>query len=282
MKLVWFPAWVCQNYTFGRSFGSKCPYCPYSLNRETNRLIYNNVEAGSDDRADADVLVGFFNENFSVMGGHLEISGGEALMRRDIHDILSRINHRWAMTSNTLAESVIDAIIEAGALKRCVSWSASWHPHSGAEKRYARNIEALAGNGLLPRATVVIAGSTVGSIRETKRFLDALPIAGINWHLDTHGDMNETEFLKGAAESALGSGVVLLAGPPKRGIMCDRHDKLMALGPGGTLYQCVTFAYQNKFPVCKVARDTRLDSLPRRLEWCDDECFACCDWIKHS
>ena len=111
MKLVWFPAWLCQNYTFGESFGSKCPYCPYSLNKQTNRLIYNNQETSSDERAEASDLIGFFCGNYEAMGRHLEVSGGEALMRKDVAFILAAIPHGWAMSSNTLHEPAIDAIV---------------------------------------------------------------------------------------------------------------------------------------------------------------------------
>ncbi len=282
MKLVWFPSWLCQNYTYGQSFGKKCPYCPYSMNLQTNRLIYNNEETSSNDLAEASDLIGFFCENFETMGRHLEVSGGEALMRKDIGFILAAIPHEWAMTSNTLLDSGIDSIIRTGAVSRCISWTASWHPCSGQEEKYARNIRALAEAGCPARATVVIAKQTVENLDKTIEFLQSLPISGINWHLDTHGNPDDVIHLKRVADAALGNGVAYLAGPAPKGKMCNRHGRLMAVGPDGTLYQCVTFAYQNKFPVTKVGPRVRLDSLGERVEWCDEECFACCDHIKHE
>lgn len=282
MKLVWFPAWLCQNYTLGESFGKKCPYCPYSLKKETNRLIYNNEETSSDERAEASDLIGFFCENYAAMGGHLEISGGEALVRRDIGFILGAIQHRWSMTSNTLMSSSIESIIRVGAIHRCHSWTASWHPCSGMESLFESNIRLLASYGVNARATVVIAKSTIDSLAATIEYLRGLPLSGINWHLDTHGDPGDVASLKLFADSILGEGTAYLAGPAPRGRLCNRHDKLLALGPDGTLYQCVTFAYQNKFPICKVGPRLSLKSLPERVEWCDEECFACCDHIKHE
>lgn len=282
MKLVWFPAWLCQNYTFGQSFGEKCPYCPYSLSVQTGRLIYNNQETGSDDRAEANDLIGFFCENYETMGRQLEVSGGEALMRRDLPFILAAIPHKWSMTSNTLSESSIDAIIRTGAISRCHSWTASWHPCSGKEEQYARNIRVLADSGKPARATVVVAKSTVDGLARTLEFLQSLPLTGINWHLDTHGDATEIDAIRDSAAKVLGEGVAYIAGPAPRGRLCNRNGKLMAVSPNGTLYQCVTFTYQDKYPICKVNAKVRLKDLAERIEWCDEECFACCDHIKHE
>jgi MoaA/NifB/PqqE/SkfB family radical SAM enzyme len=282
MKLVWFPAWLCQNYTLGESYGKKCPYCPYSLKKETNRLIYNNQETSSDERAEASDLIGFFCANHEAMGGLLEVSGGEALMRRDIGFILGAIPHRWGMTSNTLLTSSIESIIRVGAISRCVAWTASWHPCSGQEELFAKNIRMLSASGVYARATVVIAKQTIDGLSKTIEFLRSLPLSGINWHLDTHGDTADIASLKIMADSILGENAAYLAGPAPRGKMCNRHDKLMALGPDGTLYQCVTFAYQNKFPIRRVDARFLLSSLPQRTEWCEEECFACCDHIKHE
>lgn len=281
MKLVWFPAWLCQNYTLGESFGRKCPYCPYSLSKQSNRLIYNNVETSSDERAEASDLIAFFSENYTAMEGFIEVSGGEALMRRDLAFILASVNHAWAMTSNTLLDDAIDSLIHTRALARCTSWSASWHPCSGQEARYARNATLLAQCGVNIRATVVVAKQTIDKLKETLDFLKSIPLCGINWHLDAHGDTEAVPELKRRADEILGEGVAYLAGPPPRGKMCNRHEMLMAVGADGTLYQCVTFAYQNKYPICKVKSGVSLRSLPRRVEWCDEECFACCDHIKH-
>ena len=280
MKLVWFPAWACQNYTAGQSYGRKCPYCPYSIDKTTNRLIYDNRVTASDERASAADLVAFFNANHVAMGGHLEVSGGEALMRQDLPEILAAIPHQWAITSNTLMSTAIQRMIDNWALARCVAWTASWHPCSGMEVSYARCIEMLASCNRHARATVVISEATVGRLRETLKFLEELPLAGINFHLDTHGPA-DVSALKAAADEILGPGAVYLAGPPLQGKLCNRHDKLMAVGADGSLYQCVTFAYQDIEPICKVDGTVLLDELPKRVEWCDAVCFACCDHIKH-
>lgn len=281
MKLVWFPSWSCQNYgPSGTSFGQRCPYCPYGLDKQTNKLVFENRPTASNQWAPAADLIDFFKANVHAMGGHLEVSGGEALMRADLPEILAAIPHRWAITSNTLMSTAIQRLIENGAIARCIAWTASWHPCSGMEASFARSINLLASVRCHARATVVVADSTIGMLGETLDFLSALPLAGVNFHLDTHGPA-DVSHLKAAAEEILGSGVVYLAGPPPQGKLCNRHDNLMAVGADGSLYQCVTFAYQNIEPICKVTGGVLLSELPQRLEWCDAVCFACCDHIKH-
>ena len=243
--------------------------------------MFENVATSSDKRAPAEDLIGFFLANYDAMGGHLEISGGEALMRQDLPEILARIPHRWAMTSNTLMSTVIGRLIDTGSVARCVSWSASWHPCSGMESSYERGVQMLANAGCPARATVVIADSTIGRLRTTLEFLSGLPLAGMNFHLDTHGPA-DVSHLKSAADEILGDGAVYLAGPPPSGKLCNRHDRLMAVGADGSLYQCVTFAYQDIEPVGKVSRSLLLSELPRRIEWCDVPCMACCDHVKHQ
>lgn len=279
MKLVWFPAWACQNYTAGQSYGSRCPYCPYSIDKATNRLIYDGRITASDERASAVDLVGFFMANHAAMGGHLEVSGGEALMRTDLPEILAAIPHTWAITSNTLMSNAIQRMIDNDALARCISWTASWHPCSGMEVAFTRCIQMLADCNRAARATVVIAEATIGRLRDTLAYLSGLPLAGVNVHLDAHN--GNAALLKAQADQILGPGVVYLAGPPPQGKLCNRHGGLMAVGPDGSLYQCVTFAYTDVEPICKVNGSVRLDALPERVEWCEAVCFACCDHIKH-
>jgi hypothetical protein len=281
VKLVWFPSWNCQSYSPGQSYGRKCPYCPYSIDKQSNRLIFENRPTSSDDRAPAADLIAFFNANREAMGDHLEVSGGEPLMRQDLAEILANIPHRWAITSNTLMSTAVQRLIFTGTIDRCVSWTASWHPCSGMEESYGRSIRILAQAKMPARATVVIAEATVGRLRETLAFLNTLPLAGINWHLDTHGPA-DVSHLQAAAEEVLGPGVVYLAGPPPQGKLCNRHGKLMAVGADGSLYQCVTFAYQNIEPICKVDGSVLLAELPQRVEWCDVPCMACCDHVKHE
>ena len=127
MKLVWFPAWACQNYgPSGTSFGPKCPYCPYGIDKETKRLVFDNKITSSDERAPAADLIAFFNANQQAMKNRLEISGGEALMRQDLPEILANIPHHWAMTSNTLMSTAIQRLIVTGAIERFIAWTASF------------------------------------------------------------------------------------------------------------------------------------------------------------
>ena len=281
-KVVWFPAWACQNYTYGKSYGERCPYCPYSLDRDSNRLIYNDQVTSSDERADAGDLVAFFKENAESMQHSLEISGGEPLMRKDLPAILGLIDHRWAITSNTLMGTAIDKMVENQSLRRCYSWTASWHPLSGMEESYARNISVLSYNGVIAKSTVVLSDKTIPSLRDTLEFLRSLPIAGINWHLDTHDATQDVDAVRAKAKEILKDDPVVLAGPPKSGVMCNKNSKLLAVSPDGTLYHCVSYAYSNKNPITKVNGSVKLNELPSLVEWCDDPCFACCDHIKHE
>lgn len=281
-KVVWFPAWACQNYTYGKSYGARCPYCPYSLDRESNRLIYNDQITSSDERADIKDLVDFFNANAEAMGNRLEISGGEPLMRQDIHAILNLIDHAWAITSNTIMSTAIDKIVRNRSLDRCFSWTASWHPLSGMEEAYARNISTLSENGVRAKATVVLSDKTIPSLRSTLEFLRSLPISGINWHLDTHDATQDIEAVREKAKDILQGEPLMLAGEPKVGVTCNKNGKLLAVGPDGTLYHCVSYAYGNKNPIAKVSGSVRIDELPPLVEWCGDSCFACCDHIKHE
>jgi hypothetical protein len=282
VKLVWFPAWNCQNYgPNGTSFGQKCRYCPYGYDKETKRLVFENRPTSSDERAPAADLIAFFAANRQAMGDHLEVSGGEPLLRQDLPEILASIPHRWAITSNTLMSTAIQRLAETGALERCVAWTASWHPCSGMEESYRRSITMISQAGRPARATVVIADSTIGRLASTVDFLNTLPLAGVNYHLDTHGPA-DVSHLKEAADAILGAGNVYLAGPPPQGKLCNRHDKLMAVGADGSLYQCVTFAYQDIEPICKVNGSVLLAELPQRVEWCNVPCMACCDHVKHE
>lgn len=281
-KVVWFPAWACQNYTYGKSYGERCPYCPYSLDRESNRLIYNDQVTSSDERARFEDLIAFFKTNDEAMAGRLEISGGEPLMRQDLPEILNLIEHRWAITSNTLMGTAIDRIVQNHSLRRCFSWTASWHPLSGMESSYARNISALASNGVVPRATVVLSDKTIPGLRDTLDFLRSLPISGVNWHLDSHDASQDVEAVRAQAQEILQGEPTMLAGEPKVGVTCNKNSKLLAVGPDGTLYHCVSYAYSNKNPITKVSGSVKIDELPPLVEWCDDQCFACCDHIKHG
>lgn len=281
-KVVWFPAWACQNYTYGKSYGERCPYCPYSLDRESNRLIYNDQVTSSDERAEVGDLVDFFRTNAEEMGNRLEISGGEPLMRQDLPAILSSVDHEWAITSNTLMSTAIDRLVTANTLGRCFSWTASWHPLSGMEDAYAHNVSTLSENGVRAKATVVLSDKTIPSLRDTLEFLRSLPVAGINWHLDTHDATQDVEAVRVKAKEIIKDDSVMLAGPPKSGVMCNKNGKLLAVSPDGTLYHCVSYAYSNKNPITKVNGSVKLNELPSLVEWCDDSCFACCDHIKHE
>jgi len=277
--MVWFPNWTCQNYTMGRSFGKRCPYCPFSFDQKSNRLIYENEICGSNEYAPLDDLIGFFNSNFNEIGGHLDISGGEVLLRKDVPDILASISHTWSITSNTLMTSAIERIISNGSIKRCLAWTASYHPLSNRDDQFEKSIRLLSLHRPA-RVTVVIANSTIDLLKDIISYLKSLPITGITWHMDAHGP-DEIDHLVWQAEQVVGEKIRCLAGPPLKGVMCRVNENLLAVSPDGQLYPCATFAYTNESPISRVSESVKLSELPREVRWCDHECFACCDHIKH-
>ena len=287
IKLVWFPQWFCQNYTLGSSYGSKCPYCPYSFDRASNRLIFDGVLSGSNRLAPAESVLRFFRENADVIGRFLEISGGEPLLYPHLDRVLGAdgVSHgwQWAITSNTLNTAMIEKVIRSsgGRIDGCISWTASYHPFSGEDEAFARNVRlvrAHCGNYL--NATVVVSERTMGRLKGAHDFLSSLPFNTVQLHLDAHGTA-DTESLRQRAADLIGP-VPAYAGAPPQGIVCNKNAALIAVGPDGTLYECVTKAYQNLDPLGTVDSVPRLTDLPERIEYCDVACFACCDRVKHA
>lgn len=283
MKLVWFPQWFCQNYSkSGNSFGGGCPYCPYGF--RNGRLVFENVETSSNDLADPDDLLAFFRANADHLDRFLEVSGGEPLLNPQLHKILGDEGLPgwfWAVTSNSLHTPMIEKLATSGALARCVCWTASYHPLSNKDDNYARSLRLLSERGVgNVRATIVVSLLTIDYIQRSLDFLSGLPLAGLQFHIDSHGDLAINPELRQRAE-AIAPGVWQFAGHVPEGRVCDRHSQLMAVGADGTLYECVTKAYRNLDPICKVNGSVVLAELPRRVDYCDVPCFAICDHVKH-
>jgi hypothetical protein len=283
MKLVWFPQWFCQNYSkSGNSFGGGCPYCPYGF--RNGRLVFENRETSSNDLGDFADLLAFFHANAECLGGFLEVSGGEPLLYPRLDKVLGDDGlpgWHWAVTTNTLHAAMIERLAACGALARCVCWTASYHPLSHNDEIYTRNIVRLAELGAFNvRATVVVSVYTIDHIERSLDVLRGLPLAGFQFHVDSHGDLSKNPQLRERLQ-AIAPDVWQFAGLVPQGRVCDRNGQLMAVGADGTLYECVTKAYQNLDPICKVNGSVLLAELPRRIDYCDVPCFAICDHIKH-
>lgn len=275
MKLVWFPTWRCNNY----ADKSRCPYCPYNFDHEEGRLTYQGELSGKEGRIPPEVIKDLCRNNFAYLGGKIEISGGEPLAYKGLSEALdSRI--RWAITSNTSIRGGVKELIESGAMKRCFSWTASYHPLSRRVSAFADNIEDIKRQGVNVAITVVVSEETLPTLERTKRFVDSLPANGVNYHMETHKDVPDS--LATEAIKILGE-VPFIAGKPKQGTLCHKGSRLCALAPDGSIYECVTHCYTGKKKVGKVKIGTDLEKVLEKGkdEWCDDECFACCDWVKH-
>lgn len=287
IKLVWLPQWFCQNYTPGRSFGTRCPYCPYGFDTRSNRLIYDGRLSGSNALAAYEDVLGFFRANADAVGRTLEVSGGEPLLYPHLDRMLGTegISHgwQWAITSNTLNRPMIERVIakSGGRIDGCISWTASYHPFSGEDERFAANVRLVrAHSGAALNATVVVSALTLDRLPAAHAFLATLPFDRVQWHVDAHGAADPAA-LRETAEALLGP-VPAYAGAAPQGVLCDRHDRLLAVTPDGLLFECVTKAYQNLDPVGRVSARLLVADLPRRVEYCDLACFAVCDHVKHT
>jgi hypothetical protein len=267
-KLVWFPQWQCQNYTTGSSFGDKCPYCPYSFDKDHDRLIFEDIPTGSNRFGHVDDFTAFLRRNGESLGWHFELSGGEPLLYPNLPNVLGELpDWTWGMTSNSISTSAIRRVIDScgGTLERCLSWTASYHPLSGRDDAFAQNMHLLRSAGVKHlSSTVVVADSTLPALGEAITFLRSLPVHRVQFHLDTHRtSCRSTEELVEAAEKAIGP-FPWTAGQTPSNKMCNRHSHLLAVSPDGLLFECVTKCYQNLDPICKVNGDVVLAELTPR------------------
>ena len=273
MKLVWFPTWKCNNYK-----NNSCPYCPYGWNAEADSLTFKGEISSKEGYIKPEIIKEFFKTNYQEMEGKIEITGGEPLMYKPLAEVLDS-HIKWAITSNTSIVSAVEKLINSGAIRRCFSWTASYHFFAHKDREFTQIISMLALNHIDVRVTVVVSEETLPHLKDIKSFLECLPIKGINWHMETHKGVPE-EF-RADAEKIIGP-VDWVAGEIKVNSMCLKRSKLLALSPGGILYECVTHCYTNKDPICTITPDYELKELTPVMELCKDECFACSDWIKHT
>lgn len=276
MKLVWFPTWRCQNYNAGRSHSEKCPYCPYGY--KNNRLLYEDQEASPDGVVNWEKVALFLIANKQLLNGFVEISGGEPLLCNYLPEVLTHTKFNWAITSNSLRTSMVQRLAEEGSVDRCLCWSASYHPLSGKDDAFAEAIEVLYIYGVHVNSTVVVAAQTIGVLEKTLKFLQRLPIHRINYHMDAHSGLSEQE--KKEAHKIVGD-FDKITGPAPKNVLCNKHGALLALGPDCNLYPCVSYCYRGENAMGDCILYTNLRTLRERIEQCSDECFACCDWVKH-
>lgn len=274
MRLIWMPQALCQNYTLGRSYGDKCPYCPYSYDKRSNRLLFDNRLSVLNVFPAVEELIGFFCVNREVFGNHVTITGGEPLLYPHLAEVLNRTDYQFDPTSNTITPL---AVLESLPLHRLAGcWTASYHPLSGNDEAFKQNVLYLKSRGAGVAITIVYSEQTREIMSRCFEFVQSLQPTVMQFHLDAHHD---AEHLR---EEAARYGIPVYAGEPRRNRICRRHEDLMAVGPDGSLYECVTKMYQNLDPLGKVNEQLDVRSLPSRTEYCGLECFAVCDHIKHE
>jgi len=273
MKLVWFPTWRCNNY----ADETRCPYCPYGWDSGKECLTFQGLQSSYEGEIEPEKIRNFLAINMEYLNGKVEITGGEPLMYPYLTDVLDS-NIRWAITSNTSMVSRVRRLASKGILERCFSWTASWHPFSRREAEFTECVNIIAMANVPVAVTVVVSEETLPILQKIKDFLSGLPITSINWHLEAH---KKLEFdLAGEAEKIVGK-VHWIAGEPRQGALCKKNSDLLALAPSGDLYNCVTHCYTNTDVIGNIKESIQLNELDKIVEQCDDECFACCDWIKH-
>lgn len=287
IRLVWFPTWACQNYSKeGVSGSDSCPYCPYGM--KNGELLFEDKPVYTNLIEDPEVISGFLAKNAAKLGV-LDISGGEPLLYPHLVEVLSHPGLQdveWAITSNTLSESAIDKLIASGVLARCQCWTASYHANAGKDDIFRRNIEKLSKHVKKVKTTIIVAESTIDKLNSTMEFVSSLPITDYSVHADCHDDESKMLELQRFVDERFPESKVATAerkNGKKTPIQCKMFEKLLALGPDGMLYNCVTHTYTNKDPICKVHAEYALEELEAEEgEYsCKDNCFAICDHIKH-
>jgi len=283
IKLIWMPQAVCQNYSKDQSWGDKCPYCPFGL-KDGKVLWEGKVTNVSSKFIPWEELLGFFRTNTEIIGRYLEISGlGEPLIYPHLDKILKALEWTWAITSNTLSRKMIRKLIDVGAMNRCWSWTASYHPLSGDDIIFAENIELLRRNfpqASQIRTTVVVAEQTLPYLERTQEFLQGVDIDGWQYHLDICADRMPNlieQFHKMLGDEA----ILLLADTPKQNLNCHIHEQILCVTPDGVLYPCATKASQGLDPIAPITKDLVLADLPPKVEWCSVYCFCSNDHVKH-
>lgn len=278
MKLVWFPEWRCQNYDKGKSHGKHCPYCPYGWDAKGKRLLYEGEPKSPGELIDKDIVKRFLQNNITYLAGFVEISGGEPLLYKPLTEVLYDTGYQWSITSNTANVEKIRELGESGVLKRCTSWTASYHPFSGRDEAFSEAAHYLNSAGKKVRVTIVVSKHTLPILKKAQEFVQSLPTQNISWHMESHGEFTKED--REEAESIIGK-VSYVAGKHPQDLLCNKTGNLMALGPDGTLYNCVTHCYSGVEPLLTIDRELKLDEISSDISWCEDDCFACCDWIKH-
>lgn len=281
VRLYWFPTWRCQNYApDGSGVNPKCPYC--NLGVRDGRLTVAGVAGSSTTLMAIDALLTFCRRNAEHFGRYVVLSGGEPWAHPTLEQYLAALTRegwRWAITSNTTLTARIQKAAEhMGGFGTCDAWTASYHPHSGSLEKFREGVRIVRGAGVGNMAcTVVIDKHTIERWQEHMN-----AVADLGWQrLQVQVDMNEADLEQRRRNIEAIHGVhVAHDGYFAQGVMCDQTGKHLVVAPNGTIYHCLTKAYQGIEPI---GHATAFDfgSLETRVAWCGLYCSLPCDIVKH-
>jgi hypothetical protein len=200
---------------------------------------------------------------------HLEITGGEPLLYKDLGKILQDISllSSWAITSNTLLD------VETIPLDKCICWTASWHGID--REQFLFNLGYLKSQVSLSVSIVVTFDKIDYWLAEAEQFKT------LGYRVNLLRELNPSVNWDGTPEwnrllmmRLNGFNVVEDDIPPnytfESGFRCDAGNRYFCAMPDGNLYRCYSEAMLGE-PIGYVgSADLDIDSHD-----CYSKCLAC-------
>ena len=248
--------------------GLGCPYCWWKVQPDGLSMLYAGGSLYKVERElpwrDMFTLLRSFGDRTVF-----EFTGGEPLKYEGIQSLLNNLPI-WAMTSNTT--NSIDGI----NLRKCFSWTASYHPHVSdkAKEKFMENIERIRAYGVHTAITMVATPQNVEHVVEkTKEFKKMGYAVNIHpYYDDPNFDWEkfpeakkmllENEFLRyGERFFHYGS----IHGCNN----CHGGLDYFVVAPDGRTYRCVTEMTYGGEAITKPSYE---------VYKCKRECLVPCDW----
>jgi hypothetical protein len=143
-RIIFIPTWKCN---------LSCDYCYYRVSRAEYPSAYQVSIYGHERQVGPELAWQDWLQHLGRLAPfHLEITGGEPLMYRDLGKIVDSLpgGCKWSITSNTLLTEAVMKMPSNG----CICWTASYH--YGNDDRFAGNLDLLRKVGIQPCVTLVI------------------------------------------------------------------------------------------------------------------------------